>query len=122
VPAILARELDGGKADFVVECSGAQKAINEGISLLRKDGKFLALGIAPEDAVKISFNTALLNALTIVFSCTSSHSSWKTALEIMERQHTKINSLITNRYPLEEWETAFKMLEERKAIKCLLYP
>ena len=122
VPEALS-ELAGVKTvDCVVECSGAESAINEGIRILNRDGKFVGLGIAHHDAVNIPYNTALLNPVTLTYSCTSSHSSWVTTLGIMERTHERLRRIITHRLPLGEWETAFRAIETRRAIKCLLVP
>jgi threonine dehydrogenase-like Zn-dependent dehydrogenase len=116
------RHFGGMQPDVVVDCSGATSAIAEGIRLLRKDGTFVGLGIAPREQVEIPFNTALLNALTIVFSCTSSHSAWQTTVGILERQKERLKKVITHQFPLEDWRSAYDAIEARAAIKALLVP
>jgi len=122
VPRTLFEQTGEKGVDCVVECSGAEPAINEGIRLLNRDGKFVGLGIAHHDSVNIAYNTALLNPLTLTYSCTSSHTSWITTLGIMERNQSLLQRLITHRFPLAEWEKAYRAIETRQAIKCLLVP
>ncbi|MBI5723873.1 MAG: alcohol dehydrogenase catalytic domain-containing protein [Planctomycetes bacterium] len=120
--AALERIAGRRKADCVVDCSGSPDAINKGLSLLRKDGRFVALGIAPGRTIPFDFNTGVLSALRIIFSCTSSRSSWLRTLKILQRQHAGLEKIITHRLPLAQWDKAFDALETRQAIKAVLYP
>ncbi|NRA36797.1 MAG: zinc-binding dehydrogenase, partial [Planctomycetes bacterium] len=122
IPEIIEKLSNGKMADCVVDCSGAASAINEGIGLLKKGGKLVALGIAGQEEIGIQFNKALLKALHIVFSCTSSHNAWKITSGILERQHDKIAKVITHNYPLGQWREAYDKIENREAIKAVLVP
>lgn len=115
------REMNGGwGADCVIDCSGDPHAINEGISLLRKGGKFIALGIAHDAIIPFAFNHAVLNVIEMVFSATSSHEAWIRVLEILERNEDKVKKVITHQYPLLDWELAYGKIESREAIKAVL--
>lgn len=117
------KELTGvGQADCVVDCSGSPQAINAGLEILRKDGTFVALGIASDEVIPIRFNIGVLSALRLVFSCTSSGSSWDTALQILSRRQIEVNRIITDVLSLEDWEKAYRKLEDREAIKAVLVP
>jgi L-iditol 2-dehydrogenase len=121
VEAAIAGETDGDLADAVIDCSGSAEAINRGLRLLRKDGTMVGLGIAAHTTIPIEYNTAVLKPLRIVLSCTSSRSSWDLSLRILSRQTDRIRRIITDRYPLAEWRTAYDRLEGRDAIKAVLY-
>lgn len=121
IAAVLAELSDSGQADTVIDCSGAPSAINQGIELLKKGGRFIALGIAGEETIPFAFNQALLKALHVVFSCTSSHHAWELSRGILERRHADIARLITHQVPLSEWQTAYRAIEDRSAIKAVLY-
>ena len=117
------RRMSGGRgADCVIDCSGAPDAINQGLGLLARGGKFIALGIAREEMIPFRFNTGVLGVLKMIFSATSSHDSWIRALGILGRNRERIERIITHRFPLDEWEKAYRMLESRKAIKAVLHP
>ncbi len=120
--AAIVKDLSAGSmADCVIDCSGSERAINQGIDLLKKGGKLIALGIASADDFNIHFNKALLKALHLVFSCTSSHNAWELSRGILERQHDKVKQLITHQYPLADWQTAYDKIENREAIKAVLF-
>jgi L-iditol 2-dehydrogenase len=121
VEATVRRETGEDLADAVVDCSGSPEAINRGLRLLRRDGTLVGLGIASQPTIPIEYNTAVLKPLTIVFSCTSSRAAWDISLRILGRQQERIRRIITDRYPLAEWRSAFDRLGSRAAIKAVLY-
>lgn len=115
------RELnDGWGADCVIDCSGQPQAINQGISLLRKGGKFIALGLAGQAEIPFAFNQAVLSVVNMVFSATSSHEAWIKTIGILERNPEKVRKVITHIYPLAEWEQAYEKIENREAVKAIL--
>ena len=115
------KEMNGGwGADCVIDCSGDRNAINEGIGLLRKGGKFIALGLSHDALIPFAFNQAILSVIEIVFSATSSHDAWIKVLRILERNEEKVKKVVTHQYPLLDWETAYQKIENREAIKAVL--
>lgn len=122
IPKEVLKLNNGWKADCVIDCSGAPQAINQGLSLLNKGGKFIALGITNESQISFSFNTAILNVLDVIFSATSSHTAWNKAIGILERNPEKIKKVITHTFPLSEWQRAYQKVENREAIKVILTP
>ena len=119
IPAAIA-EIAGGPVDCVVDCCGAPGAINEGMRLLRKGGKFVALGIASDDTIPFAWNEGVLRAVSLTFSCTSSREAWLKVRGILERRHDQVARIITHRFPLAQWREAFDCIERREAIKVVL--
>ena len=115
-------EILGTQWDCVVDCSGAPSAINQGLGLLRKGGCFVALGIAGQDEIPFAFNTAVLRAINMVFSCTSSRKAWQRSVGILERNSDDIAKLVTHQLPLAKWQDAYNAIESREAIKAVLTP
>lgn len=121
IPALAASRWQGGP-DVVVDCSGAVPAIQQGIALLPKGGRLVALGITGRPVIDFPFDRALLRALEVIFSCTSSHSSWQHVCGVLERRHADVARMIDMRLPLDRWQEAYRSLEERRAIKAVLMP
>jgi L-iditol 2-dehydrogenase len=48
--------------------------------------------------------------------------TWERAIDLIQRGVFDLESLITNRYRLDEWELAFENLRSRQDVKALLYP
>jgi L-iditol 2-dehydrogenase len=111
---------NGWGADCVIDCSGFPDAINQGIGILRKGGKFIALGLSGENIIPIAFNQAVLSVIEMVFSATSSHDAWIKTLGILERNEEKVRKVITHIYPLVDWELAYEKIENREAVKAIL--
>jgi L-iditol 2-dehydrogenase len=120
IPKIVKEMNNGWGADCVIDCSGFPDAINQGINILRKGGKFIALGLAGENIIPFAFNQAVLSVVDMVFSATSSHDSWIKTLGILERNEEKVRKVITHIYPLVEWEQAYEKIENREAVKAIL--
>lgn len=111
---------DGWGADCVIDCSGAPEAINQGISMLRKGGKFIAIGLSSEAQIPIIYNKAVLGVIEMVFSATSSHDSWVKTIGVLERNENKVKKVITHIYTLDDWQLAYEKLSTREAVKAVL--
>lgn len=120
VPGIVRRMNGGWGADCVIDCSGFPEAINEGIGLLRKGGRFIALGLAGEPVIPIAFNQAVLSVIEMIFSATSSHDAWIKTIGILERNEEKVKKVVTHIFPLSDWELAYEKITNREAIKAVL--
>jgi len=121
VEGVMDEQTNGQGVDCVVDCTGSPDAINEGIRLLRKDGKLVALGISLSQRIPFEYNVAVLNALRIIFSCSSSGRAWTKALGVLQRHHDDVEKIITHRFPLEEWEEAYRVIASREAVKAVLH-
>jgi L-iditol 2-dehydrogenase len=120
IPAKVKQMNDGWGADCVIDCSGDPDAINQGISLLRKGGKLIALGIAHDALIPFAFNQAVLSVIDIVFSATSSHDAWIKVIGILERNEEKIKKVVTHQYDLDDWQLAYEKIANREAVKAVL--
>jgi threonine dehydrogenase-like Zn-dependent dehydrogenase len=120
IPAKIKQMNDGWGPDCVIDCSGDSNAINQGIGMLRKGGKFIALGIAHDAVIPFAFNQAVLSVIDMVFSATSSHDAWIKVIKILERNEEKVKKVVTHQYPLVDWKLAYEKIENREAVKAVL--
>jgi len=120
IPARVKEMNEGWGADCVIDCSGDPDAINQGIGLLRKGGKFIALGISHDDLIPFAFNKAVLSVVEMIFSATSSHDAWVKVLGILERNEERVKKIITHQYELADWELAYEKIANREAVKAVL--
>lgn len=109
-------------ADVVFECSGSPQAVHTGLSVLRKRGIFVQMGILHRE-VSIDFDRFLFSS-EIVFmgSRTQTTSSWHRAFAFLERKRLPLRTLISHVLPLSKWREGFALVREKKAIKVLLRP
>jgi len=112
----------GRGADLVVDCSGAEPAINSCVALVRKQGRFCVIGMTGKENVHVTWDAAIFKGITVYFNISTSYTSWDRAISMIEKGKVDVQSLITHREPLEHWEQVFDALEAQQGIKALLIP
>jgi L-iditol 2-dehydrogenase len=119
-PVEFIREKTGGLgADLVIDLSGAPAAIAQGFEMLRKNGRFCALGLAPGE-VSLPWAKLILKALTTYYSFSSDYQSWECCLSMILRGAVRLEDFTKNVYPLEEWETAFDHVRKGMILKGII--
>ena len=115
-------ELTGGAGPGVVlECSGSPGAINSAIRLVKKRGWFVQIGLPGRP---IQFDIEAVNFREIRFSGSlgSRRQSWIMALGLQESGKVQLEPLVTHRYRIDEWQTAFDVFEKKLGCKVFLMP
>jgi L-iditol 2-dehydrogenase len=121
VDAIVRGLTQGYGADVVLECSGTPAATRSGFQVVRREGKFTQIGLH-EEPFQFDFLQVLLKEVNIVASFSSSFESWDRALLLMDRGKLDLEAIVSDVLPLTEWETAWRKIEARDALKILLTP
>lgn len=112
---------EGRGVDLVVDASGSASAIGPGVRMLRKRGRMCAVGVGGREAMEFPWDEALMRAIDINFSFSSSHTSWSGALSLLRSGAVDVEPL-TSVFPLEKWEEAFRLVESRDIVKAILEP
>ena len=120
--AIVMNLTKGKGADVVIETSGAQAAIAQSVSMLKKCGKLCAIGLGAKENVQIPWNEAIQKSLDIVCCMSSGYTSWEKALSLIAHTDKNLNKLITHKTSLEDWEKVFNELESEQGIKAMFMP
>jgi L-iditol 2-dehydrogenase len=113
---------DGRGADLVVEAAGATSAVVNSIRMVRRQGRIAAVGLTGSPSIEIPWDAAVIQACEIKFTFSTTYDSWARSLSLMSSRTIDVRPLITRQVPLEDWRTAFEMLESKEGIKCLLVP
>lgn len=122
VPIILGMSDDGHGADLVIECSGAEEALADAMFLLRRNGNIVYVGV-PRGPITVDTRVLVSQSINMITSYASSPVGWKMVLDLVEMGKLDLESLVTNKYPLEDFDQAFDVLmNTRSAIKCVLMP
>lgn len=117
-----AQDITGGRGvDLVVDTSGAADAIGPGARMLRKRGRMCAVGVSGRETMEFPWDEALMRAIDINFSFSSSYTSWNGALSLLRSGAVEVEPLTTV-FPLEKWEEAFESVESRDVVKAILTP
>ena len=112
---------DGLGADVAIECAGSEASLDQCIRFSRKAAQIVTVGL-PGQRIAIDLDQAVTKELTIIPSFTYSHMTWKRTLKLLEAGTITTGPLVTSRFPLTDWQTAFETVRSRQGIKCLLLP
>ena len=112
---------NGKGTDIVIDLTGAKQAIVGGFSLLKKDGKFCALGM-PGENVPVPWQELVLKAITFYYSYSSDYKSWEGCLSLIENNKVCLEDFVTTIYPLVQWEQAFEAARSGQALKVIIKP
>lgn len=108
-------------ADVVLECSGSAAAVDAGLELLRRRGRFTQIGLFGRSA-PVALDVVTLKEIALVGAISSRYSSWERALALLACGAVKVDALITHELPLSEWKRGFELFESQEGIKILLDP
>jgi L-iditol 2-dehydrogenase len=121
-PMEVVRERTGGEgADVVYECSGAGAAAQQLLALVRRQGQYAQIGLFGKP-VAWDLDQICYKELTVTGSNASVPSAWRRALQLMAAGQVRTRPLISDIYPLQAWETAFRAFEARQGVKLVLQP
>lgn len=112
---------EGLGADVVYECSGAGPAAMQLLPLVRRRGRYAQIGLFGKP-VAWDLDQVCYKELTVTGSNASVPSSWTRALRLMAAGTVRTAPLISHRFPVTEWQTAFDVFDRKEGIKTLFLP
>lgn len=112
---------EGLGADVVYECSGAGPAAAQLLTLARRRGRYVQIGLFGKP-VAWDLDQVCFRELTVTGSNASVPSAWDRALALLASGQVDTRPLISNVYPVTEWESAFAAFEARQGVKMVLEP
>ncbi len=111
----------GFGADVVYECSGAGPAAQQLLTLVRRKGRYVQVGLFGKP-VAWDLDQLCYKELMATGSNASIPSAWNRAIQLMESGQVKTAPLITHQFPVTEWEQAFATFDDRAGVKTLIKP
>jgi L-iditol 2-dehydrogenase len=121
-PVAAVRRLAGGKGvDYVLECSGAEDAINVALKVLNRGGK-LCLAAFPHTPVSVDVAHLVRNNIYLYGIRGEGRSATHRAEAFMRRKQFDARKIHTHTFPLEELPEALRYARERveDAIKVVV--
>jgi len=115
------RTLEGLGADVVYECSGAGPAAQQLLTLVRRHGRYVQVGLFGKP-VAWDLDQLVYKELTATGTNASTPASWLRALELMGSGKVRTDLLITHEFPVTDWEKGFATFEDRSGIKTIFVP
>ncbi len=107
--------------DIAFECAGSEKSADTCLQALRKQGHYTQIGLFGKD-INLNMDLLVYNEISVTTSFASEPSSWEIALRLLKNDQIKLEPLVSNKFPLEKWKDAFKMVMNGEGYKVLLIP
>lgn len=122
-PASLIGDLtEGGLGtDVVYECAGAGAAAQQLLTLVRRRGRYVQIGLFGKP-IAWDLDQLVYKELTATGSNASTPPSWLRAIELMRTGKVRTAPLITHSFPVTEWEKGFATFEDRAGVKTIFTP
>lgn len=105
--------------DVVFDCSGAGPAIQMGLRAVRKGGRYVQVGLTGKPTT-LDMNLITLKELSVFGTYAQKPEWWTRALTLLEQKKINLKPLITNVYPLDDWQEAFDGYIRKIGLKYLL--
>jgi len=124
VPAHVKSANGGRSADLVITCTGAPKAIAQGLSSVDRGGKVLFFApTEPTSEVEMPFNALWREEITMTSSYGGAPVDIRAAIELLRSGKVRVDDLVTHRLPLEKAGEGFRLVASAQdSIKVILRP
>lgn len=112
-------------ADVVIEMSGVPSAMQDGIKMLRRGGRYCYFGIFKENLVPTPLNDIIFNGGTFYgINGRLMMDTWFTVSNLLSSGRLDVRPVVTHKMPLANFEEAFELMIEspKKVGKIVLFP
>jgi 2-desacetyl-2-hydroxyethyl bacteriochlorophyllide A dehydrogenase len=108
--------------DCVIDATGVAAAIDTALKLVKRGGKFMVFGVAPQEArVAISPFRVYNEEITIVGSMAVLN-SYQQAVDLVSGGAINTQIMLTEAFSLEEFSQALSLLRQGKGLKTQILP
>ena len=123
VTAEILEHTHGNGVDVVLEMSGSQKALQQGLQIIAPAGRISLLGVYDND-VTLNLNDGIIFKQIRVYGITGRKifATWYKVANFLSSRKLDISPLITHRFPLEEFQKGMDLMVEGMSGKILLFP
>ncbi len=118
---VVKRETDGDGADVLIEMSGNEKALNDGLAALTAAGRASLLGVYNSD-VKLNLNDLVIFKALRIYGITGRKmfDTWYKVGDLLKNRKLDLSKVITHTFDFEDYEKGFRLMEEGKCGKIVL--
>lgn len=116
------RELTHGRgADVAFECAGHHSSVRGCLDSLRPMGRYTQIAICGCE-IQYPIDTTFYKQLRLQGSITYTAATWDRMMRIYETGKLAFEDLISHRLPITDWEQAFNLCMDKKALKVVMHP
>lgn len=112
---------NGRMVDIVIEATGHPSVFDMALSAVRKYGTVIMIGIfhAPATA---NIAQIVRREIQVKGSICYTWIDYKECIDLVEGGKVKVEPMISHKFDLKDMDKALKIIDQRKAIKIIMYP
>lgn len=109
---------DGAGFDVVVENTGSPSAVGQALDLARPGGRIVIAGGGIRGGISTTIDTRklIVKELDVLGEISHNWTSWRMAISLVKQAKINLKPLLSNIYPLWDWETAFEAAAESERV------
>lgn len=104
---------------LVIECSGANSALEQAIQMVRPNATIVRAGMGFQP-LNFSINRITEWNIALLGHMAYDSTTWRNVLRLAAHGMVDVKSMITHRFGLSEWEKGFEAMAAKDAIKVVL--
>lgn len=121
-PCELVSRLTHGKGvPLVVDAAGGEKALATAIAAVARNGAITKIAWDHKPP-SVDLNALVQKGARLQGSFSHTWRTWEAVLQLISAGTLDVASMISHRMTIDEFETAFQLVDERKAVKIVLRP
>jgi L-iditol 2-dehydrogenase len=113
-------QVSAGGVDVVIDATGAEPCISCGVSALRRGGIFVQAGLG-SPTIAFPIGQICDKEATLKGSFRYGPGDYKLAVQLLDSNRVRLESLITHDFSFVEAEEAFRNVANRAGIKTVIY-
>ena len=107
--------------DLIVDTvGGIDKTFEDAINIAKPGGQITKIGWFMKKNVNANFDNIVRKNLKIQGSFSHNYKIWEKCIKLLSKKNIYIKDLISRKYEISNWKTAFNLLSNRKAVKILM--
>lgn len=114
-------ETGGRGLDVAFDVAGEKEAVESAIACARRGSRVILIGIPSDDRTSFSASVARHKGLTLKL-CRRMKHTYPRAIHLVESGLVDVRSLVSHRFPLQEFERAFAVAQRREGLKVIIEP
>lgn len=112
---------DGRGVDVAFEAANHNAAVEAAVVAARHGARVVLVGIPSDDRTGFSASTARRKGLTILLTRRMKF-TYRRAIDLVAQGQVDVRSLVTHRFPLDEYDAAFSTALHREGLKVVIEP
>jgi len=114
---------DGAGADVVIECAGAEEAVQQALDCVRRGGRVVIAGITGQKGVSLDTDRIVLDEIDVV-GTRGAPNALSESIRLLASGRINVKPLVTHQLPLSEVQRGMEIFSKRleNVIRVALIP